>query len=122
MKAAVLHAIDAPLRVEELTREDPRAGELRVRVEAAGVCHSDYHYMTGDLRCPLPVVVGHEGAGVVEEVGAGVERVGPGDTGGRLWRPRCGVCAYCLTGQPVLCVLGRVQASTGGLPDDGTTR
>src|SRR3954464_8199623 len=122
MKAAVLHAIDAPLRVEELTLEEPRAGEVRVRVQAAGVCHSDYHYMTGDLRCPLPVVVGHEGAGVVEAVGPGVECVRPGERVAMLWRPRCGRCSYCVAGQPVLCELGRVQATTGGLPDDGTTR
>jgi Zn-dependent alcohol dehydrogenase len=122
VKGAVLHAIDTPLRVEQLTLEEPRAGELRVRVEAAGVCHSDYHYMTGDLRCPLPVVVGHEGAGVVDEVGPGVESVRPGERVAMLWRPRCGRCAYCIAGQPVMCELGRVQATTGGLPDDGTTR
>src|SRR4051812_11469127 len=122
MKAAVLHAIDTPLRVEELTLEEPRAGEVRVRVEAAGVCHSDYHYMTGDLRCPLPVVVGHEGAGVVEAVGPGVDGIRPEDRVAMLWRPRCGRCAYCIAGQPVMCELGRVQATTGGLPDDGTTR
>jgi Zn-dependent alcohol dehydrogenase len=122
MKAAVLHEVGAPLRLEDLSLEGPRAGEVQVRIEAAGVCHSDYHYMTGDLRCPLPAVLGHEGAGVVEAVGHGVERVRPGDTVAMLWRPRCGKCEYCLTGQPVQCVLGRVQASTGGLPDDGTTR
>src|SRR3954470_20260270 len=122
VKAAVLHAIDTPLRVEELTLEEPRAGEVRVRVQAAGVCHSDYHYMTGDLRCPLPVVVGHEGAGVVEAVGPRVDSVQPGERVAMLWRPRCGRCAYCVAGQPVLCELGRVQATTGGLPDDGTTR
>ena len=122
MRAAVLHEVGAPLRVEDLTLEAPRAGEVEVRVQAAGVCHSDYHYMTGDLRCPLPVVLGHEGAGVVEAVGAGVDNVRPGDTVAMLWRPRCGRCDACLNGQPVLCRLGRVQATTGGLPDDGTTR
>ena len=122
MRAAVLHEVGAPLRVEELELEDPRAGEVLVRVQAAGICHSDYHYMTGDLRCPLPVVVGHEGAGVVEAVGAGVEGIAPGDVVALLWRPRCGRCPFCLTGRPVLCELGRVQAATGGLPDDGTTR
>jgi Zn-dependent alcohol dehydrogenase len=122
MRAAVLHEPGAPLRVEELELEAPRPGEVRVRVEAAGVCHSDLHYMTGDLQCPLPVVVGHEGAGIVEEVGAGVRSVAPGDRVGLLWRPRCGVCEFCLSGRPVLCRLGRVQATTGGLPDDGTTR
>src|SRR4051812_26371769 len=122
MRAAVLHETGAPLELEELELEPPRAGELLVRVEAAGVCHSDYHYMTGDLRCPLPVVVGHEGCGVVEEVGAGVAGVAPGDRVALLWRPRCGRCRHCLAAQPVMCVLGRVQATTGGLPDDGTTR
>jgi S-(hydroxymethyl)glutathione dehydrogenase/alcohol dehydrogenase len=122
MRAAVLHEAGTPLAIEDLVLEPPRAGEVQVRIEAAGVCHSDYHYMTGDLQCPLPVVVGHEGAGVVEDVGAGVESVRPGETVALLWRPRCGRCPYCLTGQPVLCRLGRVQATTGGLPDDGTTR
>ena len=122
MRAAVLHEVGTPLAIEDLVLEPPRAGEVQVRIEAAGVCHSDYHYMTGDLRCPLPVVVGHEGAGVVEDVGAGVETVRAGDTVALLWRPRCGQCPYCLIGQPVLCRLGRVQATTGGLPDDGTTR
>ncbi len=122
MRAAVLHEVGTPLAIEDLVLEPPRAGEVQVRIEAAGVCHSDYHYMTGDLRCPLPVVVGHEGAGVVEDVGAGVETVRAGDMVALLWRPRCGRCPYCLTGQPVLCRLGRVQATTGGLPDDGTTR
>jgi Zn-dependent alcohol dehydrogenase len=122
MRAAVLHEVGAPLRLEDVTLEGPRAGEVQVRIEAAGVCHSDYHYMTGDLTCPLPAVLGHEGAGVVEAVGAGVERVRPGDTVAMLWRPRCGICEFCLDGQPVQCVLGRVQAKTGGLPDDGTTR
>jgi Zn-dependent alcohol dehydrogenase len=122
VRAAVLYEVGAPLRVEELTLEGPRAGEVQVRIAAAGVCHSDYHYMTGDLTCPLPVVPGHEGAGVVEAVGAGVASVRPGDTVAMLWRPRCGQCRYCIAGQPVMCELGKVQAATGGLPDDGTTR
>ncbi|WP_028065636.1 zinc-binding dehydrogenase [Solirubrobacter soli] len=122
MRAAVLHETGAPLALEELELEPPRAGELLVRVEAGGVCHSDHHYMTGDLRVPLPVVVGHEGCGVVEAVGPGVESVQPGERVALLWRPRCGRCLHCLAGQPVMCVLGRVQAATGGLPDDGTTR
>jgi S-(hydroxymethyl)glutathione dehydrogenase/alcohol dehydrogenase len=122
MRAAVLHEIGAPLAIEELELAAPRAGELRVRIEAAGVCHSDYHYMTGDLRCPLPVVVGHEGCGVVEVVGEGVMSVAPGDRVALLWRPRCGRCRYCLAGQPVMCERGRVQATTGGLATDGTTR
>jgi Zn-dependent alcohol dehydrogenase len=122
MRAAVLHQPGEPLRIEELELDDPRAGEVRVRVAAAGVCHSDHHYMTGDLPCKLPIVVGHEGAGVVEQVGDGVETVAAGDLVTMLWRPRCGRCRYCVVGQPVMCELGQVQAKTNGLPDDGTVR
>lgn len=122
IRAAVLHEVGAPLRVEEVELDAPRAGEVRVRVAAAGVCHSDYHYMRGDLLSRLPVVVGHEGAGRVDAVGEGVERVRPGDAVALLWRPRCGACRFCIAGQPVMCERGRVQAETGGLPDDGTTR
>ncbi len=88
---------------------------------AAGVCHSDYHYMTGDLACPLPVVMGHEGAGVVEATGSEVAGVRSGDLVCLMWRPRCGTCAQCLAGRPAQCQAGRVQATTGGLID-GTTR
>ena len=75
MRAAVLHQPGEPLRIEDLELDDPRPGEVRVRVAAAGVCHSDYHYMTGDLPCRLPIVVGHEGSGTVEAVGEGVADV-----------------------------------------------
>ncbi len=93
-----------------------------MKIEAAGVCHSDYHYMTGDLTGPLPLVLGHEGAGVVEEVGDGASgRIRVGDRVALLWRPRCGQCAACISGNPVLCERGPVQAQSGGLPD-GTSR
>ena len=69
VKAAVLREIGAPLRLEDVELDEPRAGEVLVRIEAAGVCHSDLHYMTGDLLAKLPLVVGHEGAGIVEAVG-----------------------------------------------------
>jgi S-(hydroxymethyl)glutathione dehydrogenase/alcohol dehydrogenase len=119
--AAVLFEPRRPLSVEDLVIEPPRAGEVLVRVEAAGCCHSDAHYMAGDLTCPLPVVLGHEGAGVVEDIGEDVESVSIGDRVCFLWRPRCGVCRFCIVGRPQLCVKGRLQASTGGLLD-GTTR
>ena len=70
MKAAVLYGAHQPLVVEELRLLPPRTGEVRVRFAASGVCHSDLHYIKGDRVCPMPVVLGHEGAGVVEEVGA----------------------------------------------------
>jgi S-(hydroxymethyl)glutathione dehydrogenase/alcohol dehydrogenase len=121
MRAAVLERTNAPLVVRDLSLDEPRAGEVLVRVEAAGVCHSDQHYLSGDLQCPLPVVPGHEGAGVVEAIGPGVDRVGVGDRVCLMWRPRCGRCEYCLTGRPALCPAGRIHATSGGLLD-GTTR
>jgi Zn-dependent alcohol dehydrogenase len=121
VRAAVLRAPGGPLRVEDVDLGPPLAGELLVRVEAAGVCHTELHYMTGDIPCPLPIVLGHEGTGVVEEVGAGVEDVARGQRVAFTWRPRCGQCEYCVSGRPVMCVYGRVQARSGGLMD-GTSR
>ena len=74
MKAAVLYEPRKPLVIENLRLDPPQAGEVRVRVAANGVCHSDLHVMTGDMRMPLPIVLGHEGAGIVAEVGPGVPR------------------------------------------------
>lgn len=121
MKAAVLHEPGAPLVVEDLSVSEPREGEVLVKVSAAGVCHSDYHYMLGELPCPTPIVLGHEGAGIVESVGPGVTRVQPGDAVVLMWRARCGSCAYCLSGRPALCEVGRLGRERGGLLD-GTTR
>jgi Zn-dependent alcohol dehydrogenase len=122
MRAAVLRAPGSPLTIESIDLAAPRTGEIAVRIEAAGVCHSDFHYMTGDIACPLPIVLGHEGAGIVEAVGPGATgRVAVGDRVALLWRPRCGSCAACVSGNPVLCQFGRVLATTGGLLD-GTSR
>jgi len=122
MRAAVLRVTGAPLQVEDVELDEPKAGEVLVRIEAAGVCHSDLHYMTGDLHAKLPLVVGHEGAGIVEALGPGAgDRVSVGDRVALLWRPRCGECESCVAGNPVLCRFGRVLATTNGLMD-GTTR
>ncbi|RKS77472.1 S-(hydroxymethyl)glutathione dehydrogenase/alcohol dehydrogenase [Motilibacter peucedani] len=115
MRAAVLRSPGTPVQVEDVELADPHEGELRVRVEAAGVCHTELHYMSGDIPCPLPVVLGHEGVGVVEESRA--PDVSVGDRVVFTWRPRCGQCEYCVTGRPVMCVYGRVQARSGGLMD-----
>jgi S-(hydroxymethyl)glutathione dehydrogenase / alcohol dehydrogenase len=72
MKAAVLYKANTPLEVVDVKQDDPKPGEARVRVKAAGVCHSDWHIMNGDWTVPLPMVLGHEAAGIVEDVGAGV--------------------------------------------------
>jgi Zn-dependent alcohol dehydrogenase len=121
VRAAVLHAAGEPLRLEEVRLSGPGPGELLVRVQAAGVCHSDLHYMTGDLTCRLPAILGHEGAGIVEETGPGVHGIEPGDAVVLVWRPRCGQCEFCLAGRPALCAAIKVPVSTGGLLD-GTSR
>lgn len=122
MRAAVLRTLGMPLSLEDLQLDEPRTGEVLVRIEAAGVCHSDLHYMTGDLTARLPIVPGHEGSGIIEAVGPGItDRLAVGDRVALLWRPRCGECEACVAGNPVLCSYGRVLASTNGLMD-GTTR
>lgn len=84
----MLHAAGEPMRLEEVALAEPGPGEVLVRVQAAGVCHSDLHYMTGDLTCRLPAILGHEGAGVVERTGPDVRGVAPGDAVVLMWRPR----------------------------------
>jgi Zn-dependent alcohol dehydrogenase len=121
MKAAVLYEPGQPLQIEEVELAPPRAGEVMVKVAAAGVCHSDYHVMSGDMPAALPAVLGHEGAGVVEEVGPAVTTVRPGDRVVLLWRTSCGHCEYCSTGRPALCPNGMALRNNGYLPD-GTTR
>ncbi len=103
IKAAVLYEANTPLVVEPVQLDDPKDGEVLVRIGAAGVCHSDYHVMKGEWTPPLPIVLGHEAAGIVEEVGGGVGRVRPGDRVILNFRPNCGWCAHCSRGQPVLC-------------------
>ena len=103
IKAAVLYEANTPLVVEPVQLDDPKDGEVLVRIGAAGVCHSDYHVMKGEWTPPLPIVLGHEAAGIVERVGAGVGRVRPGDRVILNFRPNCGWCAHCSRGEPVLC-------------------
>jgi NDMA-dependent alcohol dehydrogenase len=109
-RAAVLNAPNEPLALETLAVRDPREGDVLVRLGASGVCHSDLHAITGDLPMPTPCVLGHEGAGVVEAVGAGVQRVRPGDHVVLNWVPFCGGCWYCQSGQNYLCEMGYVKA------------
>jgi len=115
----VLREIGAPLDVVDLHLDEPRQGEVRVTLHAAGVCHSDLSIAEGRIASPLPVVLGHEGAGVVDAVGPGVHSVQPGDHVVISWVPMCGHCSFCLNGQPQLCTSG---AYTPGLMPDGTTR
>jgi S-(hydroxymethyl)glutathione dehydrogenase/alcohol dehydrogenase len=118
-KAAVLYEANTPLQIKELTQDPPKAGEVRVRMEAAGVCASDIHVMHGTAILPLPVVLGHEGAGTVVEVGPGVTRVTPGDRCIMSFVSNCGHCRSCRSGNPQLC---DTNAQTGALQYDGTAR
>lgn len=121
IKAAVLTAPKQPFTIEELDLDTPQQGEVLVRLAASGVCHSDYHLVTGDTQHPLPVIAGHEGAGIVEAIGPGVTRVKVGDPVCLNWAPDCGECFYCQHGQPNLCdtFTGPIWAGT---MLDGTCR
>jgi S-(hydroxymethyl)glutathione dehydrogenase / alcohol dehydrogenase len=103
--AAVLYDTKKPVVVEDVELLEPGPHEVQVRWVANGVCHSDLHVITGDSPHPLPVVLGHEAAGVVEKVGAGVETVAPGDHVCSSYIPSCGKCWYCIGGQPTMCAL-----------------
>ncbi|WFP17230.1 Zn-dependent alcohol dehydrogenase [Citricoccus muralis] len=119
-KAMVMHEIGKPMVLEELEVDQPGPGEVLMRIEATGVCHSDLHYLAGDFIAKTPIVLGHEGAGVVEAVGEGVAAFKPGDKAVLMWRPRCGSCEYCLAGRPALCSLGRIHAQKNELLRGGT--
>jgi len=109
------------LSLEDVELDSPRHGEVLVKIGAAGVCHSDYHFMNGDLPIGLPCVLGHEGAGVVEEVGPSVTTVQPGDHVVLLFRANCGHCEFCSQGRPALCWMAGKLRNTGRLLD-GTSR
>ncbi len=103
MKAAVLRAYNTPLEIEDVQLADPGPHEVRVRTAACGVCHSDLHCLEGGLPVPPPMVLGHEPAGIVEQVGAEVTYVKPGDRVIGCLSAFCGNCEYCLRGEPNLC-------------------
>ena len=122
IRAAVLEEFGAPLVVQEVDLAEPRAGEVLVRLVACGVCHTDLYTASGaDPSGYAPTVLGHEGAGVVERVGDGVESVRPGDHVVTLFSPQCRECVHCLDERTNLCLAIREQQNLGYLPD-GTTR
>src|SRR3954454_19009944 len=101
--AAILWEQATPLSVESVELDAPGAGEVLVEIKAAGVCHSDLHPARGDWPMKMPVVLGHEGAGIVREVGSGVTTVRTGEHVVLCWAPACGVCPPCREGRAVLC-------------------
>lgn len=120
MKAALFRSTEEPLSLEGVELAEPGASEVRVKVRAAGVCHSDYRVLTGDWSAEPPVVLGHEGAGVVESVGSHVTSLVPGDNVVLSWTPSCGVCRFCVSGRPQLCQVAAATAYRNVLPDGGT--
>lgn len=121
IQAALLEKPQTPFIMEELTLDDPKQGEVLVKITASGVCHSDYHLVSGTTKHPMPVVCGHEGAGVVEAIGPGVTKLQPGDHVTLSWTPDCGHCYYCQHGQPNLCET-YTEPIWDGVMLDGTTR
>ena len=123
IRAAVLHAMGAtapfaeskPLKIEEVELAPPGPGELLVRIEAAGLCHSDLSVINGDRPRPLPMALGHEAAGIVEELGAGVTDLKKGDHVVLVFVPSCGHCAPCAEGRPALCEPGAAANGAGTL-------
>lgn len=121
IKAAVFYQPHVPFSVEDLDLAEPGPGEVLVQIKAAGVCHSDWHLMTGATKYPVPLVPGHEGAGIVTTVGPGVTRVDVGDHVSLNWAASCGRCFYCVRDQPCLCP-AYATPNWAGTMLDGTTR
>ncbi len=122
VRAAVAYAANQPLVVETVQLEGPRAGEVLVEIKATGVCHTDAYTLSGmDPEGLFPTVLGHEGAGVVVEVGPGVRSLKPGDHVIPLYTPECRECEYCLSGKTNLCQAIRDTQGRGVMPD-GTSR
>jgi S-(hydroxymethyl)glutathione dehydrogenase/alcohol dehydrogenase len=119
MRAAVLERPGVATRIEELTLDEPRAGEVLVRMAASGVCHSDLHVRDGDWERPGPIVLGHEGAGYVEALGQGVEGLRPGELVALSWYAPCLRCRGCLSGRQWLC---SESPSVRHKMTDGTSR
>jgi len=119
--AAVLHRVGDPLRLETLEMARLRPLDVLVKVRASGLCHTDLEVIQGSLAYPFPIVLGHEGAGIVEAVGADVTAVKVGDHVICSWNPHCGHCFYCERDEPILCEPFR-RNQPRGLLLDGTTR
>ena len=120
-KAAVLHEFNTPLVVEEVELGAPRAGEVLVSMVSSGVCHSDLHIVSGHIPVTLPIICGHEGAGIVAAVGPGNSRVRVGERVVLSWVSPCGACTFCSTGNPALCETA-IGPSYAGHLHDGTSR
>jgi len=122
IRAAVFRGPGQPVRVTDVELAPPGPGEVEVAVAAAGVCHSDLHIVRGEWPHPTPVVLGHEGSGIVTAAGPGVTALAPGDHVVLSWVPACGQCRYCRLGRPAQCQLAAEVIAPGGVLYDGTSR
>lgn len=122
MKAVVFRNPDTPVAMTEVALAPPGPGEIRVKIAAAGVCHSDLHVRQGDWPAPAPMVMGHEGSGVVTELGEGVNSLAVGDHVVLSWVPPCGECRYCLQGREARCQKVAKVVAPQGVLFDGTSR
>src|SRR5687768_171317 len=119
MGAARPYAQSRPLRIETLKLDPPGPGEVLIRVAAAGLCHSDLSVINGDRPRPMPMALGHEAAGVVEELGPGVDDLARGDHVVCVFVPSCGHCEPCAEGRPALCEPGAAANGAGSLLSGG---
>lgn len=119
MKAAIVHEV-GQLKIEDVELAPPQANEVKVKMVATGVCHSDLSIINGTIPAQFPFLIGHEGAGIVEEIGEGVTNVQPGDHVVLSFVPNCRECYYCMRGQGYLCE--KVAATNFGKQLDGTSR
>ncbi|CAD5139468.1 MULTISPECIES: alcohol dehydrogenase catalytic domain-containing protein [Microbacterium] len=122
MKAVVFRDPQSPIEFVDVDLAPPRAGEVRVRIAAAGVCHSDLHVKRGEWDAAAPLVMGHEGSGVVTELGEGVTTLAVGDHVVLSWVPPCGECRYCRAGHEARCQKVATVVAPLGVLFDGTSR
>ena len=122
MRAAVLEAPNTPIVIDDIDIRDPKRGEVLVRIAACGVCHSDLSIVDGSFPAPLPVVLGHEAAGVVEAIGDDVSSVAVGDQVVLTPLPACGQCYFCTRNQPTLCAVYSSSLFSNLLPDGSDRR
>ncbi len=120
-RAAVLHAVRAPMQIETVAAGSLRGNDVLVRIKAAGLCHTDLEVIAGSLRYPMPIVLGHEAAGIVDEIGPEARGVAVGDHVILSWNPHCGHCFYCDRDLPILCETYLAQGPKA-VAFDGTHR
>ena len=122
MRGVVFTSSNQPVQVADIDLASPGPGEVRVKIAAAGVCHSDLHVRRGEWNVPVPLVMGHEGSGVVTEIGPGVTGLGEGDHVVLSWVAPCGRCRYCRAGREARCQLAATVVAPLGVLQDGTSR